>query len=162
MQPELNLVGKQQESFHEQYNYKIAVYLLSHAIELLFKSLISFHNLNFKSNHLKSPTKYSHNVIDMVNDLISVGLITLDEKDYEIFKLVDEYLKWFGRYYSPHTRDIPDVIKQAYTEPDENGLINFKYKLKYPDTHRDLERIYQEHILEIAQPLDFHYLLHSP
>ncbi len=152
-----------EEIFNRKYTYKIAVYLLSHSIELLLKSIICMHNKINKSNQLKSSAKYSHNVIDMIDDLIKANAISLEQEDYESLKLVDEYLKWFGRYYCPQTKDIPDVLKEAYTCPNESGLIEFKYKLQYPETHRKLNKLYNELAPKLeGASLTLPYLLHCP
>ena len=157
-----NLISMK-EGFNQHYTYKLAVYLLAHAIELMLKSLISVYNKMNASSQLKAPARYSHNVMDMINDLIRVNFISLDEDDYELLKLVDEYLKWFGRYYCPQTKDVPDVLKQAFTEVDENGLIDFKYKLKCPETHTKLDELYKKLAPDISEAsLTMQYLTHCP
>src|SRR5690349_13471963 len=49
------------DNFKRQYTYKVAVYLFSHAIELLLKAIVSMCNKNNEQKELKQPAKYSHN-----------------------------------------------------------------------------------------------------
>lgn len=151
------------EVFNKQYTYKIAIYLLSHAIELLLKSLISIYNKINPSNPLKPSAKYGHNITKMVDGLLKVGAITLDAEEKKTLEMVGEYLKWFGRYYCPQAKDVAETIKQTYTEPDKKGLIEFKYKLKCPETHLALDKIYRElSPKENEAALTVPYLLHCP
>lgn len=151
-----------EEIFLNAYSYKIAVYLLAHAIELSLKTIISSYNLSNQAKQLKSPVKYSHRVTSMADDLINIGVLILSDADYETMQLVEEYLKWFGRYYCP--QDIQETLKQSYTNPDENGLIDFKYKLDYKNTHKKLIKLYDElrHPEAEKANLTMQYLLHTP
>lgn len=153
-----------QEVFCNRFTYKVAVYLLSHAIELSLKTIICNYNLTNPASPLKKPAKFSHKVIDMVDVLVNVNLLSLGAGDEEIFRSVDEYLKWYGRYYCPNSSEIDDIIKKAYTEPDKDGLIDFKYKPEYPKTHIQLIKLYQKLILPGAEKasLSLQYLLQCP
>lgn len=153
-----------EDGFLNAYSYKIAVYLLAHAIELALKTIISSYNLSNQNNKLKPPVKYSHKVTKMVGDLIEVRVLSLSPEDHETMRLVEEYLSWFGRYYCPHPKDTEETLKQSYTNPDENGLINFKYKLDYTHTHKKLIKLYDElrHPSAEKANLTMQYLLHTP
>lgn len=153
-----------EDIFLHNYNYKVAIYLLSHSIELLLKALISVNNLK---NSGQQPTKYSHSASKMFKDLIAAGILiktkeSEEDDDEETIKLIDEYLQWFGRYYCPLPSKIDEVIEKAYTEPDAQGLIDFKYNPKYPETHLKLDRLFQNLKPSIPEgALTLPYLLHS-
>ena len=153
-----------EEVFHNMYSYKIAVYLLAHSVELAFKCLISSYNLSNKNKEalLKNPIRYSHMVTKMANDLIEIGVLSLNKDDYDTVRLIEEYLKWFGRYYCP--QNINETIENVYTQPDENGLIEFKYKIVYPKTHERIVRLYDEirHPKAAEANLSLQYLLYTP
>ena len=159
-----NKIISTKEIFNKEYSYKVAIYLLSHAIELSLKTIICNYNLADKSSKLKKSSAYSHGVLDMIKDLQKIGLLAFDENDEKLFSFVEEYLKWFGRYYCPKINDINSIIKSAYTEPDKDGLIDFKYKPKYPETHNQLIKLFQALILPGAEEanLSMQYLLHCP
>lgn len=133
-----------QEMFFSTYAYKVAIYLLSHSIELLLKTIISIHNNTISpTNPIDPPHKYSHQVIKMVEALERVSAITLNEEERETFRLIEVYLKWFGRYYSPNEKDIDKIIAESFTLPDEDGMVSFKYEPKFPETHTKIDALYR-------------------
>lgn len=137
--------------FNKQYSYKIAIYLLSHAIELLLKAIISSYNRANPSSPLKESIKYGHNAKIMFDELVNKGWILKKDDDEEVIELVDIYLKWFGRYYCPHKNDIARTLEENYIE-DGNGLLEFKYKLTF-DTHKKLIDFYESQIPRVFTEL---------
>lgn len=156
---ELPKIMTQEWSFHHRYSNKIAVYLLSHALELLLKASVSDYKFHNPLNNLKEPVKYGHNAKLMFKDLVSVNYLEKNEDDEEIIELVDAYLKWYGRYFSPN-RSIDKTIKEDYIE-DENGFVEFKHNLS--GAHEKLISFYKRIRLQIklGYPL-FHYSFQSP
>ncbi|KPJ67133.1 MAG: hypothetical protein AMJ43_05630 [Coxiella sp. DG_40] len=69
-------------------------------------------------------------------------LVVNDEEG--TFALIDEYLMWFGRYYCPLPKYVDKTIRRAYTEPDSEGMVSFKYQPKYPETHKKLDTLFKE------------------
>lgn len=156
-------VIRSDEIFKRKYTLKISIYLLCHAIELLMKGIISNYNKSNPNSTLKPPSTYSHHVSKMANALIEKQAIDLNSDELETLNLAEEYLQWFGRYYCPHTKDIPNIVEKSYTTPDENGLIEFKYKIEHPTTQNRLIKLYQDRqpSLDPAQ-FGFLYELHTP
>jgi HEPN domain-containing protein len=124
------------EIFNRQNMYKVAVYLLSHSIELLLKGLVSSLDDDAES--------CGHDIPTMVGKLKSKFIVSIDEKDDELFELVDVYLNWFGRYYCPLPKHLDKVVKKAYTNPDEEDMVMFKFSPKYPDTHGRLDKLFND------------------
>lgn len=159
------------QSFKKIYPYKVAIYLLSHAIELLLKSWVSCYNqiqdsLDAPENKLKNPSALSHNAINISDLLLEKKVISLTEDEYTTMKLVDEYLHWFGRYYCPSSeKNALSLMKKSFSEPDENGLIDFKFKIKFNETHKKLIALYQSLMppidKDIEASLQMQYMFHS-
>lgn len=142
-----------------QHAYKVGVYLLAHSIELLLKSIISTYNNKIcRERPFKLTQKYSHHVIDMVSDLQKVNVIVLREGELEIFQLVEEYLKWFGRYYCPNKQDIDTIVAESFTSPDQEGMVSFKYEPKFPETHEKIDALYKRYELKHSN-LDLLYMI---
>lgn len=152
------------EIYLSTHVYKVAIYLLSHSIELLLKSIVSNHNNNIcKDKPIKKPEQYGHKITNMVTDLAKVGaIIDLQEWELETFTLAEEFLKWFGRYYLPSKANMAKILKESFTEPDENEMVAFKFTPKFPETHEKLEELYKTYSkVENQHQLDVLYLLYQ-
>ena len=158
----------QEEVFLGEHAYKVAIYLLSHALELSLKGIISAYNQQNPNKPLKPSEKYSHGIYDIFMELLRVGAVVNTEnlpmthREEEILKLVDQQLKWKGRYFSPLKKDIPSVIQNSFTQPDANGLIESKLKIKYLETHKEIQKIYQDLLPKNINFSQLPYLVHSP
>lgn len=144
--------------FLNQYNYKIAIYLLCHSIELLLKSLIEIYYESPEAS--KSPMDYSHGACAMAIALINSGVVVISQEEKEILKLVDIYLKWFGRYHSPkNVSSVSRTLSEDYTKPDLNKMVEFKYALD-PETHIKLKNLYE--VLMSKIPEEYFPLTYFP
>ena len=85
------LIG-QEEVFTNRYSYKISIYLLSHAIELLLKSIVSAYNANPENIKIKKSIDFGHNIVSIVDKLIKADVLILENKDHLLFDLINEYL----------------------------------------------------------------------
>lgn len=126
------------EIFNRSHTYKVAIYLLCHGFELLLKGIIAGCVLS------ANPITFSHSVLDMVDFLVKKGVIGINKDELETVKLIDIYLKWFGRYYCPKEKEIDKVINDAYTKPDEQNMVSFKHPLKYPTTHTKINMLFDD------------------
>lgn len=129
------------DHIEHKHTYHTGVYLLAHATELLLKALLSAIQ--------EKPEEHSHKVEGMFKTLIDAGMINEESGDAETLTLVSVYLAWFGRYYKPQPKAIETVIAQQYTEPNETGLVEFKHKSRYPETHQKILKFF-----ESLDPLD--------
>lgn len=146
--------------FYHRHSYKTAVYLLSHAIELIFKASISYYRHNICSTALKPPATYGHKAVNMFSDLIEVGYLEKNTGDDEIIELIDTYLKWFGRYYSPNEKQVEKVLEASYHK-DDNEQLSFKHELY--GAHEKLIAFYDRLSSKIRLGnLHFHYSFQAP
>jgi len=125
------------EIFNHVHMYKTALYLLSHSIELLLKAHVNSHISD-------KPENYCHSVMNMLRKLCDMKILSIDDDDKHIFEFVNAYLRWYGRYYCPLNKGLDECIKNDYTIPDENNMVNFKYPPKYPETHQNLDKLFKQ------------------
>lgn len=146
--------------FYHRYSYKIAIFLLSHATELLLKASISYYNRNNPANMLDKPASYGHKAKQMFNDLIKVNHIAKNDGDNDLIELMDTFLRWYGRYHSPHEKQIDNSLELDYVK-DENETYHFKHD--FADVYKKLIHFYQRVRLGIkVGSLDFEYSSQAP
>jgi HEPN domain-containing protein len=128
--------------------YKIACYLLSHAIEANLKALYSL----TKQEGDKSVESFSHNITRLLKTLIEKKVIDKNEVDNEIMELAELLLAWFGRYHKPLDNKKEKVIEKYYKEvPGEPSMLQKKYEINL-NTYHKLAEVFQLLVKKINRP----------
>lgn len=127
-------------------------------LTLFYLQKISSFTGHIQDNFLGAAKKYSHDVVKMANDLKRVGVITLSANEESTFRLVKEFLEWFGRYYEP--KNIEDTIEKSFSAPDKEKMISFKYDID-AETYKKLDAIYKAFEPQSEIP-ERGYLLNTP
>jgi len=69
--------------------------------------------------------------------------LNIEEEDLNTIKIIEVYLKWFGRYYCPKPKEVEEIITEMYTNPDGQNMVTPKHSPQYPDTHEKIKILFK-------------------
>lgn len=134
-------------------SYKIACYLLAHAIELCLKAL-------YCENAHEDIEKFSHNAIKLTNALVERKILEKNEIDSSDLELINIFLEWYGRYHKPLTKKLEDTIHKSFIPTLENpDMLKPKFSID-KQTFSKLSSIAENLLSKIAlKPSSMDHLL---
>jgi hypothetical protein len=97
--------------------YKVRLYLIGHAFELLFKSILLQHDISLTELRSK---KFGHDIIALVNKIEEYALFPLSDTDKALLNLLNVYYK---------AKDFEYHIRGAKTYPNVSDLVQLSIRL---------------------------------
>ncbi len=97
--------------------YKVRLYLIGHAFELLFKSILLQHGVSLAELRSK---KFGHDIIALVNKIEEYALFPLSGTDKALLNLLNVYYK--GKDFEYHIRGVK-------TYPNVSDLVQLSIRL---------------------------------